>query len=79
VYTLHVVKEVVASGKPIARQRPLTICISAKMGFRTMSMHSMCFPFMSKEACSGGELNSYARLDLASEWSQVGVDIFADA
>ena len=75
--TLHVVKQVISPWEAIARDTTVATRIVAQMWPLTVSVHSVCFSFMSKEAGGGRELLLGTGLDLAPERLQVRIDVFA--
>lgn len=75
--TLHVVEKIVSSWEAIARNATLASGVEAEVRPVTVSMHSVGFSLVAKEASSGRELLLGACLNLAAEWLQVGVNELA--
>jgi hypothetical protein len=73
--TLHVVKEVVATGEAMSRQSTLAVLEMTEVGPGTVTVHAVCLTLMAEQACSGRELNADASLFVAAEWLQVRVDV----
>jgi hypothetical protein len=74
-----VVEEVVSARKTITWDRPFTVAEVAKVWARSVTVHTVCLPLMTEEACSGRELNADAHFLIAAERLQVRVNILADA
>lgn len=76
-YSLHVIKEIVPSWEPVARNTSLTSRVETQMWPISMSVHAMSFSFMPEQASRGRELLLGTGLNLAAEGLQVGVDELA--
>ena len=74
--SLHVVKEVVATGKAVTWNCSLTVPEVAQMGPGAVTVHAMSFPLMTKKAGGGRELHTNACLLITAEGLQVRVHVF---
>lgn len=71
------IKEIISSWEAIAWNGTVASWVVAQVWPISMSMHSMSFSFVSKKTGSRGELLLCARLGLATERFQVGVNELA--
>lgn len=69
--TLHVVEQVVRSGKSIIGAGSVAVLELAEEWLVSMSMESVGLTFVAKETSGGGEAVVVAVLVLAAEWFDV--------
>ena len=74
---LHVVEEIIPSREAIARSTAFTASVVAQMWSFAVSMHAVCFSFVTKEAGCGREFLLGARFHLAAERLEMRVDELA--
>jgi hypothetical protein len=71
VYPLHVVKQVVSPGEPIARESALAASVEAKVRSVTVAVHAVSLALVAEEASSGREFLLGASFLPAAEWLEV--------
>ena len=77
VHPLHVVPEIPMAWKAISGGAALAAFIGTKVGFVAVSVHSVGFTLMTKEAGRGREPGVLTSNNLTFVWLQMGVDKFA--
>lgn len=75
----HVVKEIPTAGETVSWDGTVTSFKEAKVGVISVSVKSMGFALMTKQACIGREmkLSIHTARDPTAVWLQVGIQVFA--